>query len=68
MLLQKLRATVKAVKDISPARDLVACLELHTYSSLNKKFLPQYKDSMKPAQVQVVYFNPEKMKAKIWNH
>ena len=60
----KVKATVKAVKDISSTRDLVACFELHTYSSLNKKFLPQYKDSMKPAQVQVVYFNPEKLKAK----
>lgn len=60
----KVKATVKAVKDVAPSRDLVACFELHTYSSLNKKFLPQYKDSMKPAQVQVVYFNPEKLKAK----
>jgi UDP-N-acetylmuramate: L-alanyl-gamma-D-glutamyl-meso-diaminopimelate ligase len=60
----KVKATVKAVKDIFPKRDLVACLELHTYSSLNKKFLPQYKDTMKPAQVQVVYFNPEKLKSK----
>jgi UDP-N-acetylmuramate: L-alanyl-gamma-D-glutamyl-meso-diaminopimelate ligase len=60
----KVKATVKAVKDIAPSRDLVACFELHTYSSLNKKFLPQYKDSMKPAQVQVVYFNPEKLKSR----
>jgi len=60
----KVKATVKAIKEISPSRDLIACLELHTFSSLNKRFLPQYKDSMKAAQVQVVYFNPEKMKAK----
>jgi UDP-N-acetylmuramate: L-alanyl-gamma-D-glutamyl-meso-diaminopimelate ligase len=60
----KVKATVKAVKEIYPSRDLVACLELHTYSSLNKKFLPQYKDSMKSAQVPVVYFNPEKVNAK----
>jgi UDP-N-acetylmuramate: L-alanyl-gamma-D-glutamyl-meso-diaminopimelate ligase len=60
----KVKATVKALKEISPSRDLVACLELHTYSSLNKNFLPQYKDSMKPAQVEIVYFNPEKMKQK----
>jgi UDP-N-acetylmuramate: L-alanyl-gamma-D-glutamyl-meso-diaminopimelate ligase len=60
----KVKATVKAVKEIYPSRDLVACLELHTYSSLNKKFIPQYKDSLKAAQVPVVYFNAEKMKAK----
>jgi UDP-N-acetylmuramate: L-alanyl-gamma-D-glutamyl-meso-diaminopimelate ligase len=60
----KVKATVKAVKEIYPSRDLLACVELHTYSSLNKKFLPQYKDSLKNAQIAVVYFNPEKLKAK----
>lgn len=60
----KVKATVKALKEIYPSRDLVACLELHTFSSLNKKFLPQYKESMKAAQVSVVYYNQEKLKAK----
>lgn len=60
----KVKATVKAVKEIYPSRDLVACLELHTYSSLNIKFLPQYKDSLKGAQTPIVYFNPEKVKDK----
>lgn len=60
----KVTATVKAVREIYPARDLVACVELHTNSSLNKKFLPQYKDSLKNAQIPVVYFNPEKVHAK----
>ena len=60
----KVKATVKALKEIYPSRELVACLELHTYSSLNKKFLPQYKDSMKSAQISVVYFNADKLKAK----
>lgn len=60
----KVNATVKAVKEIYPMRDLIACVELHTYSSLNKKFLPQYKDSLKGAETAVVYFNPEKVQAK----
>jgi UDP-N-acetylmuramate: L-alanyl-gamma-D-glutamyl-meso-diaminopimelate ligase len=60
----KVNATVKAVKEIFPARDLVACVELHTYSSLNKKFLPQYKDTLRNAQTAVVYFNPEKVQSK----
>jgi UDP-N-acetylmuramate: L-alanyl-gamma-D-glutamyl-meso-diaminopimelate ligase len=60
----KVKATVKAVKEIHPSRDLVACVELHTFSSLNKKFLPQYKDSLKNAQVPVVYFNPQKVSDK----
>jgi UDP-N-acetylmuramate: L-alanyl-gamma-D-glutamyl-meso-diaminopimelate ligase len=60
----KVTATVKAVKEIYPSRDLVAVVELHTFSSLNKKFLPEYKNSLKNAQIPVVYFNPEKVKAK----
>ena len=60
----KVKATIKAVKELNPSRDLIACFELHTFSSLNKKFIPQYKDSMKAAQVAVVYYNPEKVKEK----
>ena len=60
----KVKATVKALKEVFPNRDLVAVLELHTLSSLNKNFIPQYKDSMASAQLQVVYVNAEKMKAK----
>jgi UDP-N-acetylmuramate: L-alanyl-gamma-D-glutamyl-meso-diaminopimelate ligase len=60
----KVRATVKALKEVFPTRDLVAVLELHTLSSLNKNFIPQYKDSMSSAQVQVVFVNAEKMKIK----
>lgn len=60
----KVKATVKAVKEMYPSRDLVACLELHSLSSLSKNFIPQYKDSMKVAQVQIVYVNAEKMKSK----
>jgi UDP-N-acetylmuramate: L-alanyl-gamma-D-glutamyl-meso-diaminopimelate ligase len=60
----KVKATVKALKEIYPSRDLVACLELHTYSSLNKRFIPQYKDSMKAAQVPIVYFDNALVKKK----
>jgi len=60
----KVKATVKAVKELYPSRDLVAVVELHTYSSLNKKFLPQYKDTLKNATLPVVYFNPAKVAAK----
>jgi UDP-N-acetylmuramate: L-alanyl-gamma-D-glutamyl-meso-diaminopimelate ligase len=60
----KVKATVKALREMAPGRDLVACLELHTYSSLTKRFLPQYKDSMKAAHQQIIYINPEKMKSK----
>ncbi|PKQ70171.1 UDP-N-acetylmuramate--L-alanine ligase [Raineya orbicola] len=55
----KVKATTKAVKSLYPERKLIACLELHTFSSLNKNFLPQYKGSLKYADLPVVYFNPK---------
>ncbi len=54
----KVKATTRAVKNLYPQRKLVACLELHTFSSLNKYFLPHYKDTLNAADVAVVYFNP----------
>jgi UDP-N-acetylmuramate: L-alanyl-gamma-D-glutamyl-meso-diaminopimelate ligase len=60
----KLKATVEAVKSQYPSQELVACIELHTFSSLNKSFLPEYKDTMKKADVAIVYFNPETIKHK----
>ena len=55
----KLKATVSALKSQYPNRKLVACMELHTFSSLKKEFLPQYKNSMAEADVAYVYFSPE---------
>lgn len=60
----KVKATVKAVKEMFPTRELVACLELHSYSSLTKRFLPQYKDSMKAATSAIIMIDPAKLKAK----
>lgn len=54
----KLKATVEAVKNQFPSRKLVAFLELHTFSSLNKAFLSQYKDTINAADEAYVYFNP----------
>ncbi len=55
----KLKATINAVKDQNKERTLVACMELHTFSSLNKDFLPQYKNTMDKADIAFVYFNPK---------
>lgn len=55
----KLKATTKAVKEQFAERTVVACMELHTFSSLKKEFLPQYKDAMKAADHAIVYFSPE---------
>ncbi|MDX1629924.1 MAG: peptidoglycan synthetase, partial [Fulvivirga sp.] len=54
----KVKAATLAVKEQFPERELVACLELHTFSSLTKDFLSQYKGTMKYANTPVVYFNP----------
>ncbi|MDG1777071.1 MAG: Mur ligase family protein [Crocinitomicaceae bacterium] len=60
----KLKATTKAVKEQFVSRRVVACMELHTFSSLKKEFLPQYKDAMNAADEAVVYFSPEVVKHK----
>lgn len=53
----KLEATTKAVKSQFPDRKLVACIELHTFSSLNQQFLSQYKGSLDSADIAIVYYN-----------
>lgn len=60
----KLVATIKAVKEQFPIRKLVACMELHTFSSLTKEFLKEYKDTMYEADIRKVYFNPHVMEHK----
>jgi UDP-N-acetylmuramate: L-alanyl-gamma-D-glutamyl-meso-diaminopimelate ligase len=60
----KLKATVKAVKEQYPDRKLSACIELHTYSSLNKDFLPQYEGSLNAADEAVVFYSPETIRNK----
>ena len=53
----KLKATTKAMKQQFTNRKLVACMELHTFSSLSKEFLEQYKGAMDSADVAIVYFS-----------
>jgi len=60
----KLKATVNAVKTQFPNRKLIACMELHTFSSLKKDFLPQYKNCMSEADEALVYFSPDVVKHK----
>jgi len=55
----KLKATIAAVKEQFPNKKLIACFELHTFSSLNDSFLDQYASTMDSADVPIVYFNPE---------
>ena len=60
----KLRATLEAVREQYPKRKLVACMELHTFSSLNAAFLPQYAHTMEAADEAIVFFNPEVVRHK----
>lgn len=55
----KLKATTSAVKEQYPTRNVVACMELHTFSSLRKEFLPLYDGAMNAADEALVYFSPE---------
>ncbi len=60
----KVAATTKAVKEQYPDRKLIACLELHTYSSLNPEFLKEYEGALDAADVAVVFYSPDAVKIK----
>jgi UDP-N-acetylmuramate: L-alanyl-gamma-D-glutamyl-meso-diaminopimelate ligase len=60
----KVRATTQALKSQYPERDLLACLELHTYSSLNPEFLSEYKGTLNDADKAVVFYSPNAVKIK----
>lgn len=55
----KVAATVNAVRENYPEHKMIACLELHTFSSLNKEFMQQYQGSLEAADEALVYFNPK---------
>ena len=54
----KVKATTQALKNQYPDRKLIACLELHTYSSLNPEFLTEYQGALDAADVAVVFYSP----------
>lgn len=60
----KVRATTKAVKDWYMNMHLVAVLELHTYSSLNPEFLPQYAKALDQADKAIVFYDAHTLKIK----
>lgn len=60
----KVKATVRAVREQYPDKKLVACLELHTYSSFNPEFLREYRGALDGADRAVVFYLPESVKIK----
>ena len=64
----KLKATTKAVKQQYPDRKVVACMELHTFSSLNKNFLSEYENAMSDADEAYVYYSEHTLAHKKLEH
>jgi UDP-N-acetylmuramate: L-alanyl-gamma-D-glutamyl-meso-diaminopimelate ligase len=60
----KLLATTKAVKNQFPDRKLVACIELHTFSSLSENFLSHYKGCLDNADIARIFFSPHALQLK----
>jgi UDP-N-acetylmuramate: L-alanyl-gamma-D-glutamyl-meso-diaminopimelate ligase len=60
----KLQATIHAVKVQFPDRKLIACIELHTFSSLNKDFLSQYAHTMDEADTAIVFIDKKTFEQK----
>jgi UDP-N-acetylmuramate: L-alanyl-gamma-D-glutamyl-meso-diaminopimelate ligase len=60
----KVKATIQAVKQQYPERKLIALLELHTYSSLNGKFMKEYKGAMDKADIAIVFYSGHALELK----
>lgn len=60
----KLKATVDAVREQYPGRRLIACMELHTFSSLSDNFLDQYAGCMDGADAALVFYDPHAVQLK----
>lgn len=60
----KVAATTAAVKEQYPDKNLIACLELHTYSSLTPEFLKEYQNTLRAAEEAIVFYSPEAVEIK----
>ncbi|MFN3782539.1 MAG: UDP-N-acetylmuramate--L-alanine ligase [Spirosomataceae bacterium] len=60
----KVKATTEATKQLFPTRRLIACYELHTYSSLNQSFLPHYAQTLDAADTAILFFSPQTLAIK----
>ena len=60
----KVKASIDAVKEQFPGRKLAAILELHTFSSLNADFMPEYKGAMEKADYAIVFYSNHALELK----
>ena len=63
----KVKATTQAVAKQYNNRKLIACLELHTYSSLNAEFLQEYENALDAADEALVFYSPKAVAIKKLN-
>ena len=63
----KVLATINAVKELYPDRQLISCFELYTFSSLNPDFLSHYENSFANSDEVWIYIDPSKQKSKSIN-
>lgn len=60
----KVKATLDAFRERFSERKVTACFELHTFSTLNKDFLPGYADALNSADRAAVYYSPHTLELK----
>lgn len=60
----KVEATIQSVRRQFPEHQLITCLELHTFSSLNKKFLEEYAGTLDKSDLPMIYYNPDVISSK----
>jgi UDP-N-acetylmuramate: L-alanyl-gamma-D-glutamyl-meso-diaminopimelate ligase len=60
----KVKATVEAMKELHPKRQLMAVLELHTFSSLNENFITEYKGALDAAEFPIVFYDAHSFELK----
>lgn len=53
----KVKASIQALRQQFPEQQLITLLELHTYSSLQKDFLPQYAHSLDAADEAAIFYS-----------
>lgn len=60
----KVVATTNAVQKQFGKKRILACLELHTYSSLNPEYMINYQGALAAADEAIVFYDPEALKIK----
>ncbi len=60
----KVKATVDSLKKQYFDKKLIVALELHTFSSLNKDFLPEYKNALDSADEAIVCYSSHTLEMK----